>query len=118
MGKFLVHWITVTLALAVAVWILPGVQTDSIFALLVGGLILGFVNATVRPVMTILTLPLTVLTLGLFYLLVNGLAFGIAAAIVPGFTVDAWWWSVLAALLVSLVSGFIGQFTQQPEPQR
>ena len=114
MGRFLVHWITVTVALAVAVWVLPGVATTSIPALLVGGLILGFVNAIIRPILVLLTLPLTILTLGLFYLVVNGLAFGLAAALVPGFQVHSWPWAILGALMVGIVSWFIGQFTTRP----
>jgi len=77
MARFLGHWVTVTLALAVSVWVLPGVEVTSWVPLVIGGLVLGFVNATVRPILTILTLPLTILTLGLFYLLVNGFAFSV-----------------------------------------
>ena len=110
MTRFLGHWATVTVALAVTVWILPGVTVVSIAALLIGGLVLGFVNATVRPVLTILTLPLTILTLGLFYLLVNGVAFWIASALVPGFEVRSAGWAVLGALVVSIVSWFVGSF--------
>ena len=71
---------------------------------------LGFVNAVVRPVMTLLTLPLTVLTLGLFYLVVNAAAFGLAAALVPGFSVASFWSALLGALVVSLVSWVVGAF--------
>ena len=110
MRGFLGHWITVTLALAVAVWILPGVRVTSIPALLVGGLVLGFVNAVIRPLLVLLTLPLTILTLGLFYLVVNGLAFGLAAAVVPGFQVSSIWSAIAGALLVGLVSWFVGLF--------
>ena len=64
MGGFLVHWLVTGLALAVAEWILPGVHITSIPALVIAALVLGFVNAVVRPVMTLLTLPITVITLG------------------------------------------------------
>jgi putative membrane protein len=87
---------------------LPGVHVDSAAALLVGSLVLGFVNAVVRPALTVLTFPLTVLTLGLFYLVVNGLAFGLAAWMVPGFTVGGFGWAVLGALVVSVLSALIG----------
>ena len=75
-------------------------------------LVLGLVNALVRPVITILTLPLTIITLGLFYLVVNGLAFGLAAALVPGFSVDGFGSAVLGALVVSIVSWVIGLVTK------
>jgi putative membrane protein len=110
MRRFLAHWATVTLGLAVTVWILPGVRVDSPFALLVGALVLGLVNATVRPVLVVLTLPLTIVTLGLFYLLVNGVVFWLAAALVPGFEVRSAAWAVLGALVVSLISWFVGSF--------
>ncbi len=108
MGRFLVQWFITAIALWVASWILPGIHFSSTTSLLVGAIVLGLVNATVRPVMTILTLPITVVTLGLFYLVVNGLAFLLAAALVPGFAVDSFWWAVLGALVVGLVSWFIG----------
>ncbi len=113
MWRFLRHWLTVTLALAVTVKVLPGVKVDSLTTLVVGGLVLGLVNATVRPILFILTLPITVLTLGLFYIVVNGTAFWIAAWIVPGFDVTSWGWAVLGALIVSLVSWFAGSFQKE-----
>ena len=80
--------------------------------LVFAALVLGLVNALVRPVITILTLPLTIITLGLFYLVVNGLAFGLAAALVPGFSVDGFGSAVLGALVVSIVSWVIGLVTK------
>jgi putative membrane protein len=108
MTRFIGHWLAVGVSLGVAAWVLPGVHVDSITALLVGSFVLGFVNAVVRPVLTWLTLPLTIVTLGLFYLVVNGLAFGLAAFLVPGFGVSGFGWAVLGALLVSVMSAFIG----------
>ncbi|MEJ2582179.1 MAG: phage holin family protein, partial [Acidobacteriota bacterium] len=71
------------------------------------------VNALVRPILTILTFPITILTLGLFYLLVNGFTFFLATKVVPGFAVSSYWWAVLGALVVSLVSAFVGSFVKQ-----
>lgn len=110
MSYFLLHWLTTAIALAVAGWILPGVTLTSLPALLAAALVLGFVNAIVRPILVVLTLPITLLTLGLFYLVVNGLAFGLAAWLVPGFMVTSFGWAMLGALVVSLVSWFIGSF--------
>ena len=108
MLRFLAHWLTTAAGVGVAVWILPGVHVDSISALLVAGLVLGFVNAIVRPILFVLTLPIILLTLGLFYFVVNGIAFGLAAAIVPGFEIDSIGWAVLGALIVSLLSWVVG----------
>ena len=110
MTHFLAHWITTALALGAVSWVLPGVQITSLPALLVAALVLGFVNAVIKPLLVLLTLPITVITLGLFYLVVNGLAFAFAAWIVPGFEVRSFGWAVLGALLVGLASWFIGSF--------
>ena len=107
MARFLVQWILTGVALGAAAWILPGVHLRSWAALAVAALVLGFVNAIIRPVLVILTLPITILTLGLFYLVVNGLAFALAAWIVPGFDVDSLLWAMLGALVVGLVSWFV-----------
>lgn len=111
MVGFLIHWVVLAIALWVAAYVVSGVHVGSWGALAIGALILGFVNATVRPVLTILTLPITILTLGLFYLVVNAMAFGLAAALVPGFSVDSAGSAILGALVASLVSWFIGMFT-------
>lgn len=105
---FLLHWLVTAVALAAADWILPGVRISSGKALAISALVLGFMNAIVRPILVVLTLPLTVLTLGLFYLVVNGLAFALAAYLVPGFQVRSLESAILGALIVSVVSWFIG----------
>ena len=105
---FLVQWLVVAIALWVTAYIVPGVTFSSTTALAVAALVLGLVNALVRPIITILTLPLTILTLGLFYLVVNGLAFAIAAAVTPGFNVAGFGSAIIGALLVSLVSWVVG----------
>jgi putative membrane protein len=110
--NFILHWLVVALALAVAAYLLPGVSVTSVTTLIVAGLVLGLVNALVRPILTILTLPLTILTLGLFYLVVNGLAFGLAAALVPGFSVAGFGSAILGALIVSIVSWLIGMIAR------
>ncbi len=108
--RFLTHVFVTAVALAVAAYIVPGIHITSWMALLVAALVLGFVNAIVRPVLVLVTLPITILTLGLFYLVVNGIAFGLAAAIVPGFNVDSFGWAILGAIVVGLASWFAGTF--------
>lgn len=108
--RFLVHWLVIALALWVTAYLLPGVTVESYQALAIAAIVLGLVNALIRPILTILTLPITILTLGLFYLLVNGFTFLLAAKLVPGFHVAGFWWSVLGALLVSVISAFVGAF--------
>lgn len=105
---FLLHWGIVAAALWLAAYLVPGVHVRSVPALFMAALVLGLVNALVRPVLTILTLPITIITLGLFYLVVNGAAFGLAASLVPGFDLDGFGSAVMGALLVSLVSWVLG----------
>ena len=114
MNHFLTHWLTTAAALAASAWMLPGVHVSSLVALMIAALVLGFINAIIKPILVLLTLPITIVTLGLFYLVVNGAAFGLAAALVPGFSVASFGWAILGALVVGLVSWFIGSF-RRPE---
>jgi len=110
--NFLVHLLVVAASLGVATYMLPGVTLTSLPAVIVAAIVLGLVNATVRPVIAILTLPLTILTLGLFYLVVNGIAFSLASWITPGFYVAGFGSAILGALIVSVVSWLIGSFAR------
>src|SRR5262245_34586340 len=113
MAGFLIH----TIVLAIAIWatanVVPGVTITSWSALVVAALVLGVVNAIIRPILVILTFPITVLTLGLFYLVVNVLAFALAAALGPGFQIAGWGAAILGALMTSVVSWFIGIFVKR-----
>jgi putative membrane protein len=113
MGSFLAHCLVTAISLVVADWALDGVHVGSGLSLAVAAFVLGVVNALVRPLILLLTLPLTVVTLGLFYLVVNGIAFALAAALVPGFRVATFPSAVAGAFIVSLVSWFIGWLTRQ-----
>jgi putative membrane protein len=113
MRRFVAHWMVTGLSLIVADWLIVGIRIRSTAALVLGALVLGLVNALVRPLLVLLTLPLTIVTLGLFYLVVNGAAFALAAALVPGFDVHSFGAAVLGALVVSVVSWAIGT-TGQP----
>ena len=117
MARFVLHWLMTAVALGVAARLVPGVRIASPQVLVIAALVLGFVNAVVRPILVLLTLPLTVLTLGLFYLVVNGAAFGLAAAIVPGFSVASLGSAILGALIVALVSAVVSWLLGPPPPQ-
>jgi putative membrane protein len=110
LNRFFIHWLTSAVALGVTAWILPGVSVASIGALLVAALVLGFFNAVLKPILVILTLPVTILTLGIFYLILNALLFGLASVIVPGFHIAGFGWALLGAILMGLLSMFIGSF--------
>ena len=104
MPRFLLHWLVTAIALGAAAYLVPGIHITSGPVLIIAALVLGFVNAIVRPIMIVLTLPLTVLTLGIFFFIVNGAAFGLAAALVSGFTVASLGSAVLGSVVVALVS--------------
>jgi putative membrane protein len=113
--RFLLHWIVIAIALAISARLVPGIAVSSTGVLLISALVLGLVNAVVRPIMVVLTLPITVLTLGLFYLVVNGIALGIAAWLVPGFAVASLGSAIVGALIVSVISFLLSRLL---EPRR
>jgi putative membrane protein len=102
--RFLARMVLNGLAIVIAAWIVPGLQLTGVVPALVAGAILGVVNALVRPVLLILTLPLTLVTLGFFIFVINALCLGLTAAIVPGFEISGFWAAFFGALLVSIVS--------------
>lgn len=110
MRGFLTRLVITALGLWVAETIVPGIRIDGWGHLIVAALLLGIVNAVIRPVILVLTLPLTVLTLGLFIFVVNGVSFWLVAWLVPGFVVQGLWAAVLGAIVVSLTSWFASAF--------
>jgi putative membrane protein len=112
---FLVKWVIYTLAIGIAAYILPGVRLDGIFAALVTAMILGLVNGIIRPVLFIFTLPLTILSLGLFMFVLNALMVLLTAAVVPGFHVAGFWWAMLFSLVLSILMFLLGEMTEPPE---
>jgi putative membrane protein len=108
MRKFLIQWLITALALAVASRLVSGIQFTSLTTLGISALVLGFMNAIVRPILVVLTLPITILSLGIFYLVVNGAALALAATLVPGFRVASFGSAVLGAFLVSVFSWILG----------
>jgi putative membrane protein len=97
-------WLVNALALIAVAYLMPSIQVSSFGAALVAALVLGLVNAVVRPVLVLLTLPVTILTLGLFIFVLNGLLFWMVASWLEGFHVAGFWAAVLGAIVFSLVS--------------
>ena len=112
--RFLVHLAVSALALWLVARIVPGVAVETPLSLVLAAVVLGVVNTLVRPILFMLTLPITCLTLGLFYLVVNGLAFGLTAWLVPGFRVHGFVPAVLGALCVSVLSWVLGLVVPGP----
>lgn len=95
-------------ALWVAARIIPGIGVDATGTLFLAALVFGLVNTFIKPVAQLLALPVTILTLGLFALVVNALLLWLTAALVPGFTIAGFWAALLGAIIVSLVGAFLG----------
>lgn len=112
--RFVVHLAVSALALWLVSRIVPGITVETPLPLILAALVLGIVNTLVRPILFVLTLPITCLTLGLFYLVVNGLAFGLTAWLVQGFRVQGFVPAVLGALCVSVLSWVLGLVVPGP----
>jgi len=104
MSGFLIRLVISALGLWVADFLLDGITIDGTGSLVLAALLLGVVNAIVRPIFVLLTFPLTLLTLGLFLLVVNAAMLGLVAALVPGFHVASFGAALLGSIVVSLVS--------------
>ena len=113
MKPFLIRWIVTTFAVAVASK-LPGIHTEGWMPLVCMALFLGVINAFVRPVLLLLSLPFIVVTLGLFILIVNTLTFWLAGGLVPGFYVDGFWNAFFGSIVVSVVSWALSGFVRSP----
>jgi putative membrane protein len=102
--RVLLVWILNAIALWLVTLVLPGVRVDDELSAFLTAIVLGLVNAVIKPILIVLTLPVTVLTLGLFLLALNGLLFWGVASVLPGFHVDGFWWGVAGALLYSVLT--------------
>ena len=104
MLKLLVVWLINAVALIAVSYLMPSVQVTSFGAALIATLVLSVVNTIIRPILVLLTLPVTILTLGLFIFIINGLLFLAVAHLLEGFQVAGFWPAVLAAIVYSLIS--------------
>ncbi|MGD0697123.1 MAG: phage holin family protein [Terriglobia bacterium] len=118
--RLLIRWVITSFSLFVAAWLVPGIRVEGngwkIYAAV--AVILGLVNAVVRPLLKVLSCPLIILTLGLFIFVINGLTLWLASAIAVrwfhlGFYVDGFWPAVLGALIVSIVSVILTMLTRE-----
>lgn len=105
---FLIHLLIQTLAVMIAAYLLPGVVVESFWVALVVAVVIGIVNIFVKPLLVILTLPVTLLTFGLFLLVINAALILLVDAVVPGFAVAGFGWALLFSIVLSLVAGVLG----------
>lgn len=109
----LLVWILNAVALLIVAYLLPGINVASFGAALIAALVLGLLNTLVKPVLILLTLPITVVTLGLFLLVLNALVFWFAGSILKGFQVAGFWWALAGAIVYSLISGLLSRLLVQ-----
>jgi len=100
---FLLRWLLNAAALYLTTKIVSGIVVEGTGALLLAALVIGLLNAVLKPVLVVLTLPITLLSLGLFYLVLNAILFALAAVLTPGFHVAGFWTAFLGALVMSLL---------------
>jgi len=104
MPGILIRWFVTTLAILAVPYVISGVRVEGFGSALLVAAVLGILNALIRPILILLTLPLTIVTLGLFILVINALLFQLAGAIVPGVQIASFWSALFASIIVSLVS--------------
>lgn len=108
----LLNWIVTALAIGIAAYLIPGIEVSLVGALVLA-VVLGIINVFLKPIINLLTLPLNILTLGLFSLVVNALLIMLAGQVVPGFTVEGFWPAFLFGIVVALVSALFGAMTKR-----
>ncbi len=99
-------WLANAAAILIAAYVLPGVAVAGIFPALVLAIVLGVLNVFIKPLLVLLTLPLTIISLGLFTFVINALLVLLASEIVKGFSVQSFWWALLFSFVLSLVTSF------------
>lgn len=109
MLQFALTWLATAVSLIVTAFIVPGFAVVSFSSAVVGAAILGLVNAVVKPILVLFTLPLTILTLGLFLLIVNAIALGLVSYLTPGLTISGFFPAVFGSIVLTIVSGFVNQ---------
>mgnify|MGYP001608263287 FL=1 len=110
--KLIAEWIVRALVLLVTAYLVPGFRIESVSTALMVALVLGILNLLIKPLLIILTLPLTILTLGLFTFVVNAILLLIASSLVRGFHVDSLFTAIIASIVISIVSAIISSITR------
>jgi len=110
MRGVLLRWLVLTAAVLAASWFLDGIRVDGLLSAVLAAATLGILNAFLRPLIILLTLPVNILTLGLFTFVINALMLQIVSGVIPGFTVHGFWTAVFGALIIGFVSWLLNTF--------
>lgn len=113
--SILINWLISAITILIAAYLLPGVHVATFTAALVTAVVLGIINLFIKPLLIILTLPITILTLGLFTLVINAVLILLASSIVPGFTVDGFWWALIFSIVLSIINSFANHYSDSEQ---
>ncbi|NMB48601.1 phage holin family protein [Candidatus Kuenenbacteria bacterium] len=111
--KIIINWLINTVAVTIAAFLIPGVKLTGLGAALLAAVVLGLVNAVIKPIFIILTLPINILTLGLFTLVINALMVLLVGKLVPGFEVSGFGWAMLFSIILTIVSAILNAMTKE-----
>lgn len=107
--KTIINLIISALAVILGAFLLPGIQVDGFFTAIIVAIVLAVINTIVRPILVVLTIPITFLTLGLFLLLINAAMVKLAGILIPGFIVDGFWSALILSIILSIINGVRGK---------
>lgn len=110
--RLLLRWLIMAASIIIAAYFIPGVRVDSFFSALWVALFLGVVNILIRPVLLFITLPINILTLGLFTFVINAALILLASWVIKGFDVGGFWWALLYGIILSVVNYLINLIVQ------
>ncbi len=115
MVQFLVTWLVSAASVLLTVWLIPGLSMAGLSSALIAAPVFGIVNAVVKPILVLFTLPLTVLSLGLFLLVVNAIAFALVGDLTPGFVVAGFFPALFGSLALSFISSLLNSLLQSDD---
>jgi putative membrane protein len=116
--RFLLRVVILAASMALVSYILPGIKFDGALSLALAALVVGLANAILRPLLIFFTLPLVLVSLGLFVFVINAGLLYLASKLVDGFHIESFWWALLASLLISVVSMALNRMVLGPEKKR
>jgi putative membrane protein len=106
----LIRWLILTVAIILASYLIEGIEVTGFFSAFLAAAVLGILNALFRPILIVLTLPINILTLGLFTFIINALMLKMASGIIPGFEVHGFWTAIFGSLIISVISWLLNSF--------
>lgn len=109
MPRFLLTWLITAISLIITAYLIPGITLASFSVAAIAAIVLGLINALIRPLLILFTLPLTILTLGLFLFIINAISFNLVAYFTPGFNIANFWDAILGSIVLSLISGVLSK---------